>query len=92
MTGKQKTIPTFAREAQERVFWESRDSTEYLDWRRAESARFPNLKPSTRSVSLQLPESLLDGIEAAAGERNVPYQSLIESWLAEKLDAQSSDV
>lgn len=86
MSGKRKPVPAFATEAEEQAFWESHDSTEYLDWSRAERVRFPNLKPSTTSISLRLPVPLLERIKVAANRRDVPYQSLIKTWLAEKLD------
>jgi predicted DNA binding CopG/RHH family protein len=87
MRGNLKPIPTFRSEADERRFWESHDSTEYVDWSQAERVRLPNLKPSTKSISLRLPVSLLERIKVAAHKRDVPYQSLIKTWLAEKLDA-----
>ena len=80
-------IPTFESEAEERSFWESHDSTDCVDWGRAERVRLPNLRPSTTSISLRLPVSLLERIKVAAHNRDVPYQSLIKTWLAEKLDA-----
>ena len=86
MSRKLKPIPRFRSEAEERRFWESRDSTDYVDWRTAERARFPNLKPSTASISLRLPIGLLDRIKIAANRRDMPYQSLIKAWLAEKVD------
>ena len=81
-----KTIPKFQSEAEERDFWESHDSTEYLDWSKAEQIRLPNLKPSSTAISLRLPNGLLERIKIAANKRDVPYQSLIKTWLAEKLD------
>ena len=81
-----KPIPEFKNEAEERAFWESADSVEYLDWSKAEKVRLPNLKPSNTSISLRLPNSLLERIKIAANKRDVPYQSLIKTWLAEKLD------
>ncbi|MBI4968394.1 MAG: BrnA antitoxin family protein [Rhodospirillales bacterium] len=86
MTRKAK-VPRFTSEAQERAFWESRDSSAYVDWQKAERVRFPNLKPSTTAISLRLPVGLLDRIKMAANKRDVPYQSLIKMWLAEKVDA-----
>jgi predicted DNA binding CopG/RHH family protein len=80
-------IPAFASEAEERRFWESRDSSDYVDWSRAERVQLPNLKPSTASISLRMPVSLLERIKVAAHKRDVPYQSLIKVWLAEKVDA-----
>ena len=87
MIRKRKSIPTFKSEAEEQAFWESHDSTDYVDWSRAERVRFPNLKPSTKAISLRLPVDLLERIKIAANKRDVPYQSLIKVWLAEKVDA-----
>ena len=87
MSRKRKPIPRFESEAEERAFWESHDSTEYVDWSRAERVRLPNLKPSTKAISLRLPLDLLERIKVAANKRDVPYQSLIKVWLSEKLDA-----
>lgn len=81
-----KKIPEFKTEAEERAFWESRDSTEYVDWKKAKSAAFPNLKPSTKTISLRLPEGLLDRIKIEANKRDMPYQSLIKAWLAEDVE------
>lgn len=80
-----KTIPHFANEIEEQAFWESHDSTEYLDWSNAQSVVLPNLKPTTKTISLRLPQHLLDSIKAAANSRDVPYQSLIKVWLQEKV-------
>lgn len=82
---KLKKIPDFKNEATERAFWESHDSTEYLDWSQAKLATFPNLKPSTKTISLRLPESLLDRIKTEANKRDMPYQSLIKAWLADNV-------
>jgi len=87
MTGKRKPIPAFKDEAEERAFWESHDSGDYVDWRQAEKAHLPNLKPSTKAISLRLPVDLLERIKVAANKRDVPYQSLIKVWLSEKIDA-----
>ena len=87
MRRRAEPISTFASEAEERRFWESHDSTDHVDWRRAERVRPPNLRPSTTSISLRLPVGLLERIKVAAHKRDVPYQSLIKTWLAEKLDA-----
>ena len=81
-------IPAFRSEAEERGFWETHDSTDYIDWSKAERVRFPNLKPSTTSISLRLPASLLERIKIAANKRDMPYQSLIKAWLAEKVDSK----
>ena len=87
MRKRAKPIPSFESEAEERRFWESHDSIDHVDWSRAERMRLPNLRPSTMSISLRLPVSLLERIKLAAHKRDVPYQSLIKTWLAEKLDA-----
>lgn len=88
MSKKLKPIPTFRNEAEEREFWETHDSSDYVDWSKAERVRLPNLKPSTKSISLRLPVSLLERIKIAANKRDMPYQSLIKAWLAEKADAK----
>lgn len=86
MSKKLKPIPKFRSEDEEREFWRTHDTTEYLDWSTARRVQFPNLKPSTKSISLRLPVSLLDRIKVEANKRDVPYQSLIKTWLAEKVD------
>jgi predicted DNA binding CopG/RHH family protein len=86
MKGKLRLLPGFHDETEERRFWEANDSSDYVDWSRAERVRLPNLRPSTRSISLRLPVSLLERIKIAANKRDVPYQSLIKTWLAEKAD------
>ena len=87
MRKKAKPIPTFETEAGERRFWESHVSANHVDWSSAERVRLPNLRPSTTSISLRLPVRLLERIKIAAHKRDVPYQSLIKTRLAEKLDA-----
>jgi predicted DNA binding CopG/RHH family protein len=82
-----RPIPAFENEAAERAFWASHDSTDLVDWSKAERVRLPNLGPSTTSISLRLPVSLLERIKVAAHERDIPYQSLIETWLAKKVGA-----
>ena len=80
---KAKKVPKFKTEAEERAFWENHDSSDYVDWKQAESVSMPNLKPSTKTISLRLPEGLLDSIKIEANKRDMPYQSLIKSWLAD---------
>jgi len=80
-----KVPPEFDTESEERFFWEQHDSTEYIDWSEARKVALPNLKPTTQSISLRLPLSLLENIKIAANSRDVPYQSLIKIWLNEKL-------
>ena len=84
MSKKPKLVPKFRTEAEERRFWQTHDSTEYVDWSRAERVRLPNLKPSTTSISLRLPVMLLERIKVVANKQDVPYQSLIKTWLADK--------
>jgi len=86
MSRRPKAIPKFHSEAEERRFWETHDSSGLVDWTKAERVRFPNLKPSTTSISLRLPVTLLEKIKVAANKRDVPYQSLIKTWLAEKTE------
>lgn len=88
MMKKLKPVPHFASEAEERQFWESHDSTAYVDWSAAEQVRLPNLKPTTTSISLRLPITLLERLKIAANKRDVPYQSLIKTWLAEQLQTK----
>ena len=71
-----KTVPKFANETEERAFWEQHNSTDYLDWTKAQRIVLPNLKPTTKTISLRLPQHLLDSIKATANSRDVPYQSL----------------
>ncbi len=80
-----KSIPEFASEDEERKFWEQNDSSDYIDWTQAQQVVMPKLKPTTKTISLRLPQHLLDSIKAAANARDVPYQSLIKVWLQEKL-------
>ncbi len=88
MPKKLKRVPRFRNEAEERAFWESHDTADYFDLSKAQRVRFPNLKLSTTAISLRLPQGTLDRIKIAANKRDVPYQSLIKVWLAEKLDAE----
>ena len=83
-----KAIPEFRSESAERRFWETHDSTEYVDWSKAEFVRFPNLKPSTETISLWLPAPLLDDLKALANKRDVPYQSLLKVYVADRVAAE----
>lgn len=83
-----KPIPKFKNEDEERAFWAEHDSSEYLNWKSAERVLFPNLKPSTRAISLRLPEPLLDALRQMANERDVPYQSLIKIFLQERIERE----
>lgn len=82
-----KAVPAFGSEAKERVFWEQTDSTLHVDWSRAQRVRLPKLKPTSKSISLRLPIGLLDALRVEANKRDVPYQSLIKVWLAERVQA-----
>lgn len=82
---KDKTVPTFQSEREERAFWETHDTTEYVDWSHAKVAVFPDLKPSTETISLRLPAGLLAELKALANKRDVPYQSLMKVFLAERV-------
>jgi predicted DNA binding CopG/RHH family protein len=81
-----KKVPAFTNEVEERQFWETHDSTDYVDWSKAQHVRLPNLKPTSAAISLRLPVPLLERIKIAANKRDVPYQSLIKTWLAEKVN------
>lgn len=80
-----KKIPQFPDEDGERNFWAEHDSTEFIDWRQGERVRCKDLKPSTKTISIRLPESLLDDLKMLANKRDVPYQSLLKIFLAERL-------
>lgn len=81
-------VPRFATEAEERAFWAEHDTADYVDWSQAARVRLPNLKPSTATISLRLPEGMLDELKVLANERDVPYQSLLKVFLAERLAAE----
>jgi len=86
MSKHSKRLPEFKTESDERDFWQKHDSSEYVDWSEARSVRMSNLKPSTKTISLRLPEFLLERIKVEANRRDMPYQSLIKAWLAEVVD------
>lgn len=92
MSNKQKRIPKFRTEKQEREFWESHESTDYVDWSKAEFVTFPELRPSHQAISLRLPRLLLEQIKIEANKRDVPYQSLIKVWLSEKVGIKANPV
>jgi len=85
---KKKNIPKFKDEAQEREFWQSHDSTDYIDWDSAERVILPKLKPSLKTISLRLPENLLNELKLLANKKDVPYQSLLKMFLAERVQAE----
>jgi predicted DNA binding CopG/RHH family protein len=80
-----KTIPKFRGEQQEREFWETHDTADYVDWSHGRIVRFPNLRPSTTTISLRLPTPLLADLKALANKRDVPYQSLLKVFVAERV-------
>lgn len=80
---KLKKIPKFKSIIEENNFWQKNDSTDYIDWSQAKQAKFPNLKPSTKTISLRLPESLLSEIRILANKEDIPYQSLMKMFLAQ---------
>ena len=83
-----KKIPTFSSVVEEREFWAKADSTEYLDWKKAKSLVLPKLKPSTKKISLRLPESMIEELKLLANKRDVPYQSLLKIYLSEKISQE----
>ncbi len=83
-----KQVPDFKNDDEEREFWSKNDSSEYLDWKKADRALFPNLKPSTRSISIRLTQPVLDALRQIANERDVPYQSLIKMFLQERVESE----
>ncbi len=91
MNSNPKPIPQFTSEDEERDFWATHDSTEYIDWSKAErNPTFSRLKPSTRTISIRLPESLIAALKTLANKRDVPYQSLVKMFLAEKIREETS--
>lgn len=83
-----KKIPAFKSEAAERKFWATADSTEYVDWAQARFVRFPKLRPSSTAISVRLPETLLTELKLLANEQDVPYQSLLKLYLADRVRAE----
>jgi predicted DNA binding CopG/RHH family protein len=85
-----KRIPKFQSEDQEREFWATHDSTDYVDWSRAERVVLPKLKPSLRTISVRLPQSMIEEMKVLANKRDVPYQSLLKTFLADRIEAELS--
>ncbi len=85
---KKQKVPTFKAEDEEREFWATHDSTDLIDWSKAKRTVFPNLKPSTKTISLRLPESIIAALKVMANKRDVPYQSLLKVFLAERVEAE----
>lgn len=87
---KKRLIPKFRSEGEERAFWASHDSTEYLDWAKGRGVVLPNVKPSVRTISLRLPESVIARLKLLAHKRDVPYQSLLKVLLSERLKQEEA--
>jgi predicted DNA binding CopG/RHH family protein len=83
-----KKVPQFKSEEEERDFWQSHDSTEYVDWKKAERITLANLKPSVKTISLRLPESMLEELKLLANKRDVPYQSLVKVFLSDRIEQE----
>jgi predicted DNA binding CopG/RHH family protein len=83
-----KKIPKFKSEKEEAEFWAAHDSTEYIDYSKAKKAIFPNLKPTTRTISIRLPESLIEHLKVMANKRDIPYQSLMKMFLVERIEKE----
>lgn len=84
MAKKLKKIPKFKNEDEEAKFWNTHDSTEYLDWSKAKHVIFPNLKPTSRSISIRLPEYIINQIKVKANKLDIPYQSLMKQYIAKE--------
>lgn len=85
---KLKKKPKFRSEQEEAEFWSNHDSTEYIDYSKARRTLFPSLKPSTETISLRLPKSLLDQVKTLANKRDVPYQTLLKLFLADRVEEE----
>lgn len=83
-----KKIPEFRNEEEEFDFWSKADSTEYVDWSAAERARLPNLKPTLRTISIRLPVAMVEDLKVLAHQRDVPYQSLLKMYLADRIEQE----
>jgi predicted DNA binding CopG/RHH family protein len=87
---KRKQLPKFESEEQERSFWAEHDSADFVDWSGAQRRAFPNLRPTLRTISLRLPESMIGHLKVLANKRDIPYQSLLKQFLAERLQRELS--
>jgi len=88
MKKETRVMPEFLNEVEEQEFWSTQDSTNYADWEKGEITIFPNLKPTLKTISLRLPEPMLNRLKQLANERDVPYQSLLKMFLKERLDRE----
>ncbi len=83
-----RKVPRFRKEDEERDFWASHDSAEFVDWRQAERVKLPNLRPTTRIISIRLPEAMIERLKVLANKRDVPYQSLLKMFVADKIEEE----
>ncbi|MBI3351134.1 MAG: BrnA antitoxin family protein [Nitrospirae bacterium] len=88
MNPMNKKIPKFKNEEEEREFWATHDSTEFLDWKKSKKVLLPNLKPSLKTISLRIPETLLEELKLLANKQDVPYQSLLKVFLSERVQKE----
>lgn len=88
MNHMNKRVPKFKSEDEERKFWATHDSTEHIDWKKAKRVVLPNLRPSLKTISLRLPESMLEELKLLANKKDVPYQSLLKVFLSEKIEEE----
>lgn len=89
---KLKVVPEFRSEDEEREFWAKHDSTDFVDWQSGQRRKFPNLKPTLKTISLRLPVSMIEDLKILANKRDVPYQSLLKVFLAERLEKERRQV
>ncbi len=87
-TPRRKVLPAFSSEEEERAFWATHDSSDYVDWAKASRRSFPGLKPTLRTISLRLPEAMIGQLKVLANKRDIPYQSLLKQFLAERLQEE----
>ena len=85
MSNMKKQLPDFRSEDEERRFWATTDSTDYVDWKSGKATKLPRLKPTLRTISLRLPVSMIEDLKVLANRRDVPYQSLLKVFLSERL-------
>ncbi len=85
---RMRKVPRFEGEDQERGFWTSHDSTDFVDWRQAERVKLPNLRPTTRTISIRLPESMIERLKVLANKRDIPYQSLLKMFVADRIEEE----
>ncbi len=83
-----RKVPRFRTEDEERDFWASHDSAEFVDWRQAERVKLPNLRPTTRTISIRLPEAMIERLKVLANKRDIPYQSLLKMFVADKIEEE----